>query len=108
LPFTEVDWDTGKTIWKDGVFQMKKAVAYKNRSGINDSSREDEGQGIEKFTKCHCVQDWHHLSEQSHKRFRAMKKGLSNDIVNQTSLYSIAIIFRTEIGLQSTIKVISR
>jgi hypothetical protein len=69
--FTDVEWNTVKRIWKDFTYQLEKAVAYKNRSGNNDSSGEEEDHGIEKSTKCHNV-----LSEENPNLFEATKGGL--------------------------------
>jgi hypothetical protein len=53
--FTDVEWNTVKRIWKDFTYQLEKAIAYKNRLGNNDSSGQEEVQGIENFSRCHSV-----------------------------------------------------
>jgi hypothetical protein len=69
-----------KKIWKDSVYRVEQAVSWKNRSGQNDSSGEEEDQGVQKFTKLHFVHYWYHLSEEHPNLFQAMKGGLGQDV----------------------------
>jgi hypothetical protein len=40
--FTEISWRSVTKIWKECVYKVEQAVAWKNRSGNNDSDGEEE------------------------------------------------------------------
>jgi hypothetical protein len=69
--FTEIEWRSVSKIWKECVYKVEQAVAWKNRSGNSDSDDDEENGDIDNFIKLQYVKYWYLLSEEHPSLFHA-------------------------------------
>lgn len=82
--FTAIHWTEASKIWKECVQKLENYVRQKERSGMNDSSGDEQDLGNKKSTALNYVRYWYHLSEENPNLFNSMKGELQPDVFSET------------------------